>query len=370
VTTFITTLSIGSGLKVAIKDLIDLRGEVTTAGCRGLADLAEPAADDASCLAEIRRRAERGAVEIVGKTNLHELAYGTTGVNDWYGTPRNPLDPALIPGGSSSGSAVAVATGAADVALGSDTGGSVRVPAACCGVAGLKTTWGRIPLGGVWPLAPSLDTVGPLARDVAGLVSGMALLEGGFAAVDVPDGLVVKRLRLGADPRIDAAIDNALAAAELVVAETADPGWDGAWAAAGGLLSAEAWRADRDLVEHRRDGISAKILSRLEAGASITAEQEQMCRDAQHTWRETLGAIVGPASILALPTLGEFPPALEVERFPGSRLTLSVNLAGLPALSIPVPSGSHLPASLQLVGPAYGEELLLAVGARVESAVQ
>ena len=91
-----------------------------------------------------------------------------TGVNPWYGTPVNPLDPALVPGGSSSGSAVAVATGEADVAYGSDTGGSVRIPAACCGIAGLKTTWGRIPLDGVWPLSPSFDTVGPMARDVAG----------------------------------------------------------------------------------------------------------------------------------------------------------------------------------------------------------
>jgi amidase len=109
----------------------------------------------------------------VGRTNLHELALGVTGINPWFGTPLNPLDSSLAPGGSSSGSAVAVATGEAAVAYGTDTGGSIRFPAACCGVCGLKTTWGRIPVTGVRPLAPSLDTVGPMAADVAGLVLGL-----------------------------------------------------------------------------------------------------------------------------------------------------------------------------------------------------
>src|SRR5207237_4004672 len=123
---------------------------------------------------------------VVGKVNLHELAYGTTGINPWFGTATNPLDPARVPGGSSSGSAVAVATDEADVAYGSDTGGSARIPSACCGTAGLKTTHGRISLQGVWPLALSLDTVGPMARDVAGLVLGMQLLAPGFTVASSP----------------------------------------------------------------------------------------------------------------------------------------------------------------------------------------
>ena len=176
-TTFITRYETsGSGVRLAVKDLIDMEGERTTAGCRAVAERAVPAARDAVCLAGARAAGAR----IVGRTNLHELALGVTGVNEWYGTPVNPLDPTRVPGGSSSGSAVAVATGEADVAYGSDTGGSVRIPAACCGTAGLKTTWGRIPLDGVWPLAPSFDTVGPMARTVAGLVTGMQLLEPGF----------------------------------------------------------------------------------------------------------------------------------------------------------------------------------------------
>src|SRR6185503_18541942 len=143
-------------------------------------DRARPAAADAACLAGLRAAIARGEACLAGKTNLHELAYGISGINRAFGTPVNPLDPALVPGGSSSGSAVAVATGEADVAYGSDTGGSIRIPAACCGTAGLKTTHGRVSLEGVWPLAISLDTIGPMATDVAGLVLGMELLEPGF----------------------------------------------------------------------------------------------------------------------------------------------------------------------------------------------
>src|ERR1700723_2106071 len=133
-TTFITRYETsGPGVRLAVKDLIDMVGEPTTAGCRAVADRAAPARSDAACLAGAR---EAGA-RIVGRTNLHELALGVTGINPWYGTPVNPLGRALVPGGSSSGSAVAVATGEADVAYGRDTGGSGRITAACCGGGGL-----------------------------------------------------------------------------------------------------------------------------------------------------------------------------------------------------------------------------------------
>ena len=142
----------------------------------------------------------------MGKTNLSELAYGASGVNEYFGTPVNPLDPGRVPDGSSSGSAVAVASGEADLAYGSDTGGSIRVPAAFCGITGLKTTHGRIPLGGVWPLAPSMDTIGPMARDVAGVAAGLTLLEPGFSG-GVPAAVRIGRIRPGGfdvDPVIDA----------------------------------------------------------------------------------------------------------------------------------------------------------------------
>src|SRR6476646_5420340 len=175
-TTFITRLdSTGTGPRIAVKDVIDVRGVPTTAGCRAVEKSAVPAALDAACLAGIRAAGAR----IVGKTNLHELALLPIGTNPWFGTPVNPLDPALIPGGSSSGSAVAVATDEADVAIGSDTGGSIRVPSACCGTAGLKTTHGRVPLDGVCPLAPSLDTIGPMAATIAGVTRGIHFFNAG-----------------------------------------------------------------------------------------------------------------------------------------------------------------------------------------------
>jgi amidase len=163
----------------------------------------------------------------VGKANLNELAYGASGVNEFFGTPVNPLDSSRVPGGSSSGSAVAVADGEADLAYGSDTGGSIRVPAAFCGITGLKTTHGRISLAGVWPLAPSLDTVGPMARDVAGVAAGLALLEPGFS-VGVSAARRVGRIRpagIDVDPVIDAAVDAALTRCGVEVIDVDLPGW-------------------------------------------------------------------------------------------------------------------------------------------------
>src|ERR1700733_7221188 len=241
-TTFITRYeTAGPGVRLAVKDLIDMEGQPTTAGCRAAAERAHPAPSDAACLAGARAAGAR----IVGRTNLHELALGVTGVNQWYGTPVNPLDPTRVPGGSSSGSAVAVATGEADVAYGSDTGGSVRIPAACCGTAGLKTTWGRVPLDGVWPLAPSFDTIGPMARTVAGLVTGMQLLEPGFslAGQEVSD-MVVGRVPIEADPAITAALDEALGLVGWDWRALEVPRWEYATLQAGLLLVVEAWQSD------------------------------------------------------------------------------------------------------------------------------
>jgi amidase len=150
----------GDGPRLAVKDCIDVEGLPTTVGCQVVAEQASPAAADAPVVATARRAGAR----IVGKTNLTELCWSGCGVNSWSGTPVNPLDPGRLPGGSSSGSAVAVAAGEADAALGTGTGGSVRIPAACCGIVGLKTTWGRVPLDGVYPLASSMDTVGRWVR--------------------------------------------------------------------------------------------------------------------------------------------------------------------------------------------------------------
>ena len=168
-------------LSLAVKDNIDIKGVVTTAGSQYLADTSPPAPRDAKCMAISRAR----NVQIVGKTNLSEFAVAPSGLNDYFGNPRNPfskLPRRIIPGGSSSGSAVAVARGEADVAFGTDTAGSVRLPAACCGIVGLKTTFGLVSLKGIFPVEPKhLDTVGPMAKDIAHVVQGMDLLQTGFA---------------------------------------------------------------------------------------------------------------------------------------------------------------------------------------------
>src|SRR6185295_2041736 len=201
-------------LRLAVKDLIDMKGVVTTGGSEFLAKHASPAKRDAKCLAIARQ----SGVQFVGKTNLSELAVAVSGMNAYYGTPRNPLDRGRIPGGSSSGSAVAVANDEADVAFGTDTAGSIRVPAACCGVVGLKTTFGLVPIDGVYPIAPNeLDTIGPLAKDIAGAVRGMDLLQGGFsgryqeavAAKPSAKGLRVGRIYVeGTNPVVDRAVDD------------------------------------------------------------------------------------------------------------------------------------------------------------------
>jgi amidase len=368
-TTFITRYETsGPGVRLAVKDLIDMDGEPTTAGCRAVAERASPAARDAACLAGARA----AGAQIVGRTNLHELALGVTGINPWYGTPVNPLDPSRVPGGSSSGSAAAVATGEADVAYGSDTGGSVRIPAACCGTAGLKTTWGRVPLEGVWPLSPSFDTVGPMARDVGGLVTGMELLEPGFALADVGGGdqFEVARLPVEADPAITAAIDRALAAVGWQCRELAVPGWDTALTHAGLLLVVEAWETNRSLLHDDPEGIGEDVRSRLQIGGSFDDAVVRSAWETQREWTAALERVFNEVDFVVTPTLTIFPPPLEDgDDLLVARCTLPVNLAGVPALSMPVPTSGRFPASLQLIGPALSEERLLAAGLLLESAI-
>jgi amidase len=361
----------GPGLRVAVKDLIDVAGLPTTAGSLAVADRASPALADAACLAGLRTAISRREAVLAGKVNLHELAYGISGVNAAFGTPVNPLDPRRVPGGSSSGSAVVVATGEADVAFGSDSGGSVRIPAACCGVAGLKTTGGRIPLAGVWPLAPSMDTVGPLARDVSGLAAGMALLEPGFTVASDPPQ-TVGRVAMDADPVIDAAVDAALASAGWRIAPVALPGLTAAMAAAMIVIDAEAWQSDGALAAAAPGRIGRDVLRRLRKSSKITPAALAAAHRAGSAWRAALDGVWERVEMLAVPTLLGFPPVLGdargLARIRG--LTSPVNLAGLPALVLPVRAAGPLPASVQLIGPLGSEERLLAAGYVLERAAQ
>jgi amidase len=366
VTTFISRYETdGPGVALAVKDLIDMEGEVTTAGCKAVADHAAPATHDAACLAGARAAGAR----IVGRANLHELAFGVTGINHWYGTPVNPLGENLVPGGSSSGCAVAVATHQADVAFGSDTGGSVRIPAACCGTTGLKTTWGRVPTDGVFPLAPSFDTIGPMARDIAGLVLGMQLLEPGFE-VRTAGQLRVGRLRVPAAAVIDEAIDAALRGTGWEMVDLGLEGWDDATANGGLVLVAEAWDSNRALAEAHPEGISPDVMERLYLGRGVDAEARQHAEQAVTDWRRQLEDHFERVDVIATPTLTVLTPEVhEGAELLVGRCTIPVNLAGVPALAMPVPTRGALPASLQLIGPHDAEALLLEAGAAVEAAL-
>ena len=361
----------GSPVRLAVKDIIDVAGVPTTSGSRVLAEGAAPAPGDAACLAGSRA----AGAAVVGKTNLHELAFGVSGVNPWFGTPVNPLDPRLVPGGSSSGSAVAVATGEADVALGTDTGGSNRIPAACCGVVGLKTTRGRVSLEGVAPLAPSLDTVGPLAAEVSGCVKGMALLEPGFSVDGCEPAATVGRVRLPAESWIDEAIDSALrswaSAAGAKVVETALVGWEAATHAAMTILSFEAWQTHGALWRSHGQELSPDVARRLELASFLEPEEAAAAWEAGRDWARELEAVFASVDLLALPVLAAAPPTLDdAARLGDIRYAAPFNLAGVPALSMPIRSRTRLPASLQLAGPAGSEERILVTAGGVEAAAR
>lgn len=365
-TTFLLRLSPpdGDGPTVAVKDLIDVAGTPTTCASRPVAARALPASVDAECVALVRA----GGGRVVGKTNLHELAFGGSGVNDWTGTPVNPLDPTLIPGGSSSGSAVAVATGEADIALGTDTGGSVRTPSACCGTVGLKTTYGRIPLDGIHPLSPSLDTVGPMARTVAGVAAGMALLEPGFVVATAPAELVGRFRLSGTAGHVDTAIDEALHRAELAHVEIELPGWDAADAAGSTVVFAEAAVVNRSLLEGHGDQLGAETFERLTRGAAVSAAALSDARAVGARWRAELDAALERTRVIATSAILDDPaPLSDPLRLDTRRPNVAVNLAGNPAIVVPIPRPGRLPTSIQLIGRHGAEDLLLATAAAIEA---
>jgi amidase len=382
-------------LKLAVKDNIDVKEFVTTAGSKRLANRGAPAVNDAPCLAIARQR----NVHIVGKTTLSEFALAPSGINRHFGTPPSPLSNSrkLLPGGSSCGSAVAVATGMADVAFGTDTAGSIRVPAAWCGAVGLKTTHGLVPLEGVFPIEPEhLDTVGPMGKDIAHAVLGMDLLQNGFAALydaavaakPSAQEIRIGRLTLkGTDSKIDQAVDEALAKTGFQVVPL-DDGFREKWeqakkdgnaiAAAGAWISDKRFRRKLDVASRTRSAISAGRL------AYKTGYNEALARQAE--WQNTLKEIFSKVDFIALPTVQTppkpIPPTLIITfGFLGAGVealmlnvqnTVPVNFAGNPALALPIPlhDADVAVTSLQLIGPRLSEAPLLNAGRLVEAAVK
>jgi amidase len=357
----------GEGLRVGVKDSIDIAGYPTRAGSAVFAS-APPALRHAAVVQALLD----GGCRIVGKTNMHELAYGVTGINRWSGTPKNPRYPDRIPGGSSSGSAVAVAAGArgdppVDFSLGTDTGGSIRIPAACCGVYGLKTSYGRISREGVHPAVSSLDCVGPFARSLTMIERAMALMDASFAPGAPPANLRLGIVNVTADPSIVAAVRAALARADIASVPIDLPSLEDAYAAGLTIIGAENWSAYGHLVDGPGlgDDVRARLLGNRSAGDALAAAER--CR---RIFRAEVEAALELTDALVLPTLPIVPPRLGETGDARAVLRLTAfvrpfNVSGHPALSIPLATDSHLPAGLQLVGRRGGDAALCAAAHRL-----
>jgi amidase len=375
----------GKRLRLAVKDNIDMQGVVTSAGSEYLIKNSPPASTDADCLAIARKR----NVRIVGKTNLSEFAVAPSGLNEYFGTPKNPFSKhrKLIPGGSSSGSAVAVADGTADIAFGTDTAGSIRVPAACCGIVGLKTTFGLVSTKGVFPIEPKhLDTVGPMGKDVAHVVEGMDLLQNGFemryrrAVASKPSAKQIRIGRLyldGTNPKIDEAIDKALSRAQFQVVKLGQrftTEWGQAEKDGNTVAAAGAWISDRAYLA--RPGVRPRTIAAIVLGRVLYPTQYRAALHRRAQWEHALSQIFKKVDYIALPTLQALPPAIPPigkivlleARVLVMQNTVPVNFAGNPALAIPIPvDDKTVPVtSLQLVGARLNEAGLLNAGRLIE----
>ena len=367
--TFISEFLLGgSGKRVAIKDSIDIAGHPTRSGSRAFAD-----APAATKNAEVVDAIIDAGWQIVGKTNLHELAFGVTGINDWTGTPINPQAPDRVPGGSSSGSASAVAAGLADIAIGTDTGGSVRVPAACCGVAGLKPTYGRVSRIGAHPLESSLDCVGPFARSMDDLIAAMQVICPGFNVQGLPgDGIKVGFLDVACDAHLQASLGAAADRAGWRRSHLQLSEFEAAFAAGLTVINVENWAAFGHLTG--KGLIGADVESRLLAASRTTGEELARAEAVRSRFTRQVDAALEDYAVLLLPTLPTLPPTLGEARA-GSKavagmtpLVRPFNLSGHPALTVPVElDGGGLKVGLQIVGRKGQDELVCAFGAQLQA---
>jgi len=375
-----------AGIPVSIKDLFDVAGRTTRAGSVVL-EGAPPAAADATIVARLRRA---GAV-IVGKTNMTEFAYSGLGINPHFGTPLAPYDRATgrIPGGSSSGAAVSVADGMVAAAIGTDTGGSVRIPAALCGITGFKPTAHRVPLAGAYPLSFSLDSIGPLAGSVACCALLDAILAG-----EVPPTLTAaapRRLRFLApvnyvrndlDATVGAAFEEALAAvrsAGAVVDEAPLPALERLPALQAGpnIPAVEAYWWHRTMLAADEARYDAQIARRIKRGAAISAGEYIDLLRGRSAYIEAFAAESEGYDALLWPTVAIVPPPLAALAADDAayartnllvlRNTSAVNVLDGCALSLPMPAAGSAPAGLMVVGRRDEDARLLRIGAAIEA---
>ena len=376
-----------AGIPFAVKDLFDVAGERSMAGSRALADAA-PAKAHAPTIA---RMLAAGFIPI-GRTNMTEFAYSGIGVNPHYGTPLSPWDraSARIPGGSSSGSGVAVADGMAVVALGSDTGGSCRIPAALCGIVGYKPTASRVPLDGVVPLSSSLDSLGPLGASVSCCSLVDAILAGEAPALPTPRPLAGLRLAIpreimrdGMDASVAATFENALARlaslGAVIVEISFAPLLDIARATAKGNFTApESYEWHRDLLAAKGALYDPRVRSRIETGTQMPAHDYVALTKARARIIAAMNALTGGYDALVMPTVPIIAPRIaelaeDAEYFRLNGLMLrnpSIgNFLDRCSISLPCHRPGEAPVGLMLMGETGGDQALFAVAAGIEAAL-
>src|SRR5712672_287235 len=354
-----------AGLPVSIKDLFDIAGDVTTAGSKILRDAA-PATEDAVAVARLRA----GGAVVIGRSNMSEFAFSGIGINPHYGTPANPYDRARrrIPGGSSSGAAVSVADGMAAFALGTDTGGSVRIPAALCGIAGFKPTRTRVPLLGAFPLSTTLDSVGPLAPTAACCATVFQVLAGDpprpLAAAEFPG------LRLGV-PK-----NHMLEDLDIEVVQAFD---EAAKANRGGGISPpEAYAVHRKWIDREQE-IDPRVLERILRGGSLLAADYIDLLATRNRLAGRFARAGYDIDVLVMPTVPRIAPPIEgLERNAETfrlangnmlRNTSLINFLDGCALSLPIHAPRAAPVGLMVVGFSGEDERVLAAGLAIEAAL-
>jgi aspartyl-tRNA(Asn)/glutamyl-tRNA(Gln) amidotransferase subunit A len=370
--------SLGSldGVVVSIKDLFDVAGEPTRAGSKILAEEAAPAASDALIVQRLR---QAGTV-IVAKTNMTEFAFSGIGANPHFGTPGNPCDRGRVPGGSSAGAPVAVADGMCDIAIGTDTGGSVRIPAALCGLVGFKPSRQRVPTEGAFPLSKTLDSIGPIARNVADCAKADAIMAGeeftplGTSALagvrfGLPEGLLLERLDDIVAPAFAAAVAR-LDAGGVRLSHEKLPLLDD-WVAVnerGGVIPPEACAVHRDRLRRRAADIDPNVRVRIERGCAVSeADLAEILRErrrlvaAMDARVNGLDALVIPTTAIVAPTIAEVDDAMvfAVRNAAVLRNTSMVNFFDLCAISLPL--SASLPVGLMLVARNGQDRRLLRI---------
>jgi aspartyl-tRNA(Asn)/glutamyl-tRNA(Gln) amidotransferase subunit A len=378
------------GVPMAHKDMFDRAGRIASWGANIRAD--HPAERDATAIAAFR---QAGALQIAA-LHLTEFAYGPTGHNYVLGHARNPWDPARITGGSSAGTAAAVAFGAIPMGFGSDTGGSLRLPAACCGVSSIKPTWGRVSRAGAMPLAPALDTIGLIARHMEDLALGLGLLAGpdqrdpAASHLPVPDYVArlydpVAGLTVGLDeavasqahPDVQRMVDavlGILAKLGLKRAGCTFPDWQTLDHLVQLVQLPDAAAAHAALLRTRPQDYGPQVRARLEVGHFIAAVDHLTALRARGTYvQRTLDQTFKDIDVAILPVLADPLPTiaeLDVGGGPGVqaamarvvKFTRPINYLGLPTLTLPVPRNGGLPNGIQLIGRPFAEAQLLAIG--------